>query len=96
MELCHEALDQAEAYGDEAPMGPVLHWAHVLKTEQRPDGTWPVWVNARTGQAESQDATRGPAAVMERLAKILHTTEFDECIRLAGAAQKAVPNPADP
>jgi len=81
--LAHEALDRAAASGDREHLGPVLHWAHQLKTEQTEAGDWPAAVNARTGAALGAGRTRTPAGLMRRLEEILQSTEFSECIARA-------------
>lgn len=83
MHAAHDALDEAEASGERDRLGPVLHWAHILKAEQDDEGDWPARVNARTGAAVGPARTRAPVALMERLEGILRSTEFAECIARA-------------
>lgn len=76
-------LDEAERGGDEEPIGPVLHWAHILKTEQGSDGAWPAAVNARTGESIGAARTLAPAVVMARLDALLNSSEYAACIARA-------------
>ena len=62
-------------------IGAVMHWAHILKSEQTPEGLWPRFVNARTGDMSGRQMTNSPARIMESLAVLLDTTEFDDAIR---------------
>ena len=59
--VAHARIDRAQATGDEAHFGPVLHWAHILKAEQGQDGDWPAHVNARTGIAVGAVGARADA-----------------------------------
>ncbi|HEY3267431.1 MAG TPA: hypothetical protein VGM37_10920 [Armatimonadota bacterium] len=78
--LCRHAnalIDSAQAEADETHFGPVLHWAHILKTERGPDGAWPAAVNARTGEPIGPERTTAPAQLLARLGALLDTTEFE-------------------
>lgn len=81
--LAHKLIDTAEETGDEAHFGPVLHWAHILKSEQGPDGDWPALVNARTGAAVGAAQTREPARLLARLDTLLGSSEFEAAVALA-------------
>ena len=81
--IAHERIDRAEKTGDEAHFGPVLHWAHILKAEQGPEGDWPAQVNARTGAAMGAARTRVPAGLMARLDALLDSTEFEAAVARA-------------
>lgn len=72
--------------GDETLLGTVLHWAHILKSEQGPDGVWPAIVNARNGQPRSEERTCAPVTLLERLGSLVDTTEFDAAVAFARAA----------
>jgi len=72
---------------DEAPIGPVMHWAHILKTEQGQDGAWPAAVNARTGEPTGTARTLAPAKLMARLDALLDSSEYAACIALAANAK---------
>ena len=61
-----ELVKKAERSGDYAPIGPVIHWAHIFKSEQGIDGDWPAAINARTGKAIGAARTVAPAALMAR------------------------------
>lgn len=76
-------IAEAERTGDESHFGPVMHWAHILKTEQGPDGAWPAAVNARTGEPIGRAKTLAPASLMARLDALLDSTEYAACIELA-------------
>ena len=78
-----ELLDRADETGDGAHAGPVLHWAHILKTMQASDGSWPAEVNLRTGAVIGLDRTRKPAVFLARLGKRLNSTEFASAVQLA-------------
>jgi len=67
--------------GNDEGVGAVMHWAHILKSEQNANGYWPRFVNARTGEPSGQRLTLLPAGVIETLAELLGTTEFDDAIR---------------
>lgn len=82
-EIALELVDRAEASGDAAEAGPVLHWAHMLKIEQGPDGDWPAAVDARTGAALGTGRTRKPAELLRRLGDWLKSSEFDAAVALA-------------
>lgn len=83
VELAEALIREAERTGDETHFGPVLHWAHLLKCEQGPDGHWPAVVNARTGEALGSERTRRPAELLARLSRLLDTSEFDAAVALA-------------
>lgn len=68
-----------EGYDEE--IGAVMHWAHILKSEQTPEGVWPRFVNARTGTMTGRQFTHSPAGILVSLAALLDTTEFDVAIR---------------
>jgi hypothetical protein len=93
-EVCSEAhrrLDRAEETGDGAHFGPVPHWAHLLKTEQAPDGSWPSWVNARTGEALGDQRTFAPALLLARLGAVLNSSEFDAAVARAVGPDAGAP-----
>jgi hypothetical protein len=73
---------------DEAAVGPVMHWAHILKTEQGPDGTWPAVVNARTGDTIGWARTTAPADLLARLDALINSSEYAACIALAALATR--------
>ena len=81
--LAHQRIDRAQETGDEAHFGPVLHWAHLLKVEQGPDGDWPAQVNARTGEAVGAARTREPARLLARLDALLDSCEFEAAVARA-------------
>jgi hypothetical protein len=81
--LAHERIDRAGEMGDEAHFGPVLHWAHILKSEQGPDGDWPAHLNARTGAAIGAARTRTPAQLLARLDALLDSSEFEAAVARA-------------
>lgn len=76
-------VKEAERSGDYAPIGPVIHWAHIFKSEQGIDGDWPAAVNARTGEAINAARTASPAKLMARLDALLESTEYAACIEAA-------------
>jgi hypothetical protein len=78
-------IDRAEQTGDETHFGPVLHWAHILKAEQSPEGDWPSLVEARTGAAVGTARTRSPAALMARLDAFFDAAEYEAAIARAAA-----------
>jgi hypothetical protein len=79
-EIGHALMDRAEEMGDQSHFGSVPHWAHLLKIEQGPDGDWPVYVNARTGEAVGEERTCAPATLLARLGRVLRSTEFDAAV----------------
>jgi len=79
-DLARERIDRAETLGDEAPLGPTLHWAHLLKIEQGPKGDWPAWVNARTGAPVGTARTLSPVRLLERLGALLRSDEFKAAV----------------
>jgi hypothetical protein len=83
--LAHQLIDLAEQTGNEAHFGPVLHWAHILKSGQGPDGDWPVCVNARTGASVGAARTRKPAELLARLDALLDSSEFEVAVAQARA-----------
>lgn len=83
VECAYARMDEAARTGDEEPIGPVLHWTHILKTEQGADGAWPVAVNARTGKSIGTARTWAPAKLMARLDALLNSSEYAACIALA-------------
>lgn len=78
-----ELLDRAAATDDQSHFGPVLHWAHLLKTAQQPQGDWPLHINPRTGECLGPERTRTPARLLERLGRVLDSSEFDDAVALA-------------
>lgn len=78
-----ERLTIAETRGDRTPLGPVYHWAHILKSVQEPDGAWPSVVNARTGETVGTARTRAPASLMGRLDRLLNACEYEATIARA-------------
>ena len=62
----------------------MLHWAHILKAEQGPDGDWPAVVNARAGTAIGATRTREPAVLLARLDMLLDFSEFEAAVARAG------------
>ena len=94
VERAAELISRAEATGEPAHFSPALHWAHLLKLEQGPDGDWPAVVNARTGEAIGTRRTRRPAEMLARLGQLLDSTEFEAAVALAACrAQKFVVGP---
>ena len=83
MAVSDDLLHRAAVEEDEAHLGPVLHWAHLLKVAQGPEGDWPARFNARTGAAIGAERTRSPGALFERLGELLDSTEFEYAARLA-------------
>jgi len=81
--VAHKLIDSAQGTGDEAHFGPVLHWAHLLKAEQGPDGDWPASVNARTGAAMGGARFREPARLLARLDVLLDSSEFEAAVARA-------------
>lgn len=65
-----------EALWNDSPSGQVLHWAHLLKTLRRPDGSWPARINARTGETAGQDGS--PGRLFAVLNRKLNSVEFPE------------------
>ena len=82
-EVALRRMDEAAATGDEAHFGPVLHWAHILRQEQGPDGDWPRSVNTRTGDPIGEERTRRPADLLQRLGGTLRSVEFDDAVARA-------------
>lgn len=87
VEQAASRLKQAQDADERAYLGPVLHWAHLLKFEQGPEGDWPALVNARTGTAVGEKRTRAPGELMAALAECLLSSEFDEAVKLARSVQ---------
>jgi len=83
VETALQLIDRTRATGDEAHFGPTLHWAHLLKTEQGPDGDWPAVVNARTGAPLGPARTRAPATLLACLGELLQSSEFETAIARA-------------
>lgn len=79
-------VEEAKGSGDYAPIGPVIHWAHIFKSEQGIDGDWPAAANARTGEAIGSARTVAPAELMARLDALLDSTEYAACIEAAAQA----------
>lgn len=79
-------IAEARRLDDEALIGPIMHWAHILKTEQGPDGAWPSVVNARTGETIGAARTLAPATLMARLDALLDSSEYAACIARASHA----------
>lgn len=79
------ALADTVTEADTAPLGKVLHVAHILKTMQGSDGKWPHCFNARTGDATDNTRSTEPLALFRRLNAMLQSTEFDSAIRFAEA-----------
>jgi len=65
--------------GDRSPLGPLLHVAHILKSEQGPDGLWPARINARTGEAIGRERTSSPVELLRGLDHCMNGTEFERC-----------------
>ncbi|MCC6727832.1 MAG: hypothetical protein IT208_00670 [Chthonomonadales bacterium] len=83
------ALAEAERTGDQSHIGPAMHWAHVLKSEQGACGDWPARVDARTGAPVGVRRTLAPVRMLRLLARLLGTTEFDAALAAAAVAQGA-------
>lgn len=81
-----QLVDEAGQSADYAPIGPVIHWAHIFKSEQGTDGGWPAAVNARTGEPIGAVRTTAPAELMARLDALLESTEYAACIEAAAQA----------
>jgi hypothetical protein len=82
--VAYVLIDRAEETGNEAHFGPVLHWAHILKSEQGPAGDWPALVNARTGAVIGAARTREPGRLLARLDALLDSSEFETAVARAG------------
>ncbi len=78
-----ERVALARETGHRPYIGPVVHWAHILKVEQGPNGDWPAVINARTGQPVGERRTRRPAELLNALGEMLDSTEFDAAVRRA-------------
>ncbi len=78
-----ERVRRCQVTGDRTPVGPVLHWAHLLKVEQASDGDWPALVDGRTGEALDQRRTTLPAELLSALGDLLDSTEFDAAVERA-------------
>jgi len=70
---------------DSAPLGPILHMAHMLVAHQGSDGLWASALNLRTGDDATDERTGSPVDIFDRLNEILGSTEFDFAIRRARA-----------
>ncbi len=66
---------------DSAPLGRVLHVAHMLVSYQGADGLWAAALNLRTGEEKTLARSHAPRDFMRRLNEILDSTEFDIPIR---------------
>jgi hypothetical protein len=88
-----ELVNEAAHTGDHAPIGPVMHWAHIFKSEQGTNGDWPAKVNGRTGEAVSAVRTVAPAALMARLDALLESSEY--VISIEAAAQVTLQGESD-
>jgi hypothetical protein len=77
----------AATESDTSPLGGVLHVAHLFKSQQGRDGTWPETLNARTGEAVGAGRTIAPVSVFRRLNALLNTTEFEAVCELAEASE---------
>jgi hypothetical protein len=82
-EVAHRLLDLSEYTGDQAHIGPTLHWAHRLVVSQSREGDWPLLVNARTGEVVSAQRTRKPAEFLARLGDLLDSSEFEHVVARA-------------
>jgi hypothetical protein len=65
--------------GDTSALGPVMHVAHILQSEQGADGRWPARLNVRTGEAVGSARTGAPATLLRRLDSYLNLSEFESC-----------------
>lgn len=81
--VAEELIKRAQSSGDEAYLGPVLHWAHLLKIAQSSDGSWTAHVNARTGVPIGAARTYTPARLLATLGEILDSSEFEDAVALA-------------
>lgn len=68
---------------DSAPLGRVLHVAHMLVSHQGADGLWALTFNLRTGEEIGKERSRAPLPLMRRLNALLDSTEFDHSLRRA-------------
>jgi len=68
---------------DSTALGPAMHVAHMLVSRQGADGQWPAMLNARTGDALSDERSEAPLQLYKRLADLLGTTEFDHILAFA-------------
>lgn len=75
LDLVNAAMERGSA-----DYGPVLHWAHLFKALQGPDGLWPARIAGRTGEAVGSRRTREPLRLLRLLRDALGTTEFDQAI----------------
>lgn len=82
-EVAHGLVDLAESTGDQAHIGPTLHWAHRFVITQSQEGDWPHLVNARTGEVVSTQRTRKPAEFLARLGDLLDSSEFEHAVARA-------------
>ena len=83
--LALQLVSQTESTGDHTFIAPVLHWAHILKAEQGPNGDWSAEVNVRTGEELGIERTCAPVELLQRLASLLKSSEFDLAISFTRA-----------
>ncbi|MBV9864565.1 MAG: hypothetical protein JO316_04395 [Abitibacteriaceae bacterium] len=81
--IAEKLIKRAQYHSDEAYLGPVLHWAHLLKIAQSSDGSWPAHVNPRTGIPIGTTRTHTPSRLMAKLGEILDSSEFEDAVALA-------------
>ena len=79
----HGLINLARESNDQAHLGTVLHWAHLLKADQGKAADWPARVNARTGAALGEARTRSPLSLFARLGAILNSSEFEGALDAA-------------
>lgn len=70
---------------DWAPLGRVLHVAHMLVCHQGGDGLWATALNARTGEDIGDERTSAPLPLFRRLNAFLNTSEFDAALQCGEA-----------
>lgn len=86
--VAEDLLELAALTGDAAQVGPVLHWAHLLKIAQDAGSDWPAEVNARTGAAVGMARTRSPARLLQHLGEAMDSSEFDDAVARCRYAQQ--------
>jgi len=66
---------------DTAPLGRVLHVAHMLVSHQGADGLWAATWNLRTGEEIGGERSSAPLPLFRRLNNLLGSSEFDFSLR---------------
>lgn len=70
---------------DTAPLGRVLHIAHMLVSHQGADGLWAATWNLRTGEEIGVERSSAPLPLFRRLNDLLGSSEFDFSLHRAEA-----------